>query len=388
MIEGRLVTDSTASPAPRFSALPLAQREVALLLALSLAAAAMFVMTRTLAGWSRHQQALEAAAWFGRGQAALEAGQADQGLDALRHAVAADRSSVPYALALARGLARTNHDDEAWQILQRLRGDQPEDAEINYRLARLAAKRADPTAAVRYYHNAMYGIESTDPQFSRRAIALELAGVLLDQGDHDSALAELIALATDLRPNAPDQLPVARLFLRAGDAPRAVAHFLAAAKAGTDAALAGAGDAAMAEHDFPAAEQYWRDATRKGLDVAARLQLVRLVLAADPIAPRIGAVERGRRLDAGLRLASARLLACRAQAATPPFGASTIDDEVGRFRSAHPGGSLRDPDALQSGVGLVARALADATRRCGPGADVELDQAWRLIAEAHQSGRS
>lgn len=383
----RSVSDSTAPPTPTFSALPLAQREVALLLALCVAACVMFVTTRTLANWSRHQRVLEAAEWYQRGESALEAGRADQGLDALRRAVAADRASVPYALALARGLARTGRDDEAWQILQRLRGDQPEDAEVNYRLARLADRRADLQAAVRYYHNAMYGIESTDPQVGRRAIALELAGVLLDHGDRDRALAELIALASDLSDAMPDQLPLARLLLKAGDAPRALTHFLAAASAGADSALAGAGDAAMEDHDFPAAERYWRDAARKGADVATRLHLVRLVLSADPLATRINSLERSRRVREGLRLAADRLLTCPASTLTASGGGETAD-ELAHFRSEHTGSGLRETEVLESGIGLIARVRADVTRRCGPDVDPAVDEAWRQMAAAHRSGPS
>lgn len=386
------MTDRDLRPTQRFSTLPLAQREVALLLALSVSAAALFFTTRTLAAWSHKQQLLEAAAWYDRGEAAVAAGHADEGLDALRHAASADQTSVLYALALARGLARTGRDDEAWQILQRLRGEQPEHAEINYRLARLAASRGDPAAAIRYYHNAMYGIASNDPQLTRHAIALELAGVLLDHGDRDRALAELIDLATELGLGAADELRVAALFLRAGDAARARNHFLVAAAgaaAGAPTALAGAGDAAMAEHDFGAAEQYWQDAATQGAEaeVADKLRLVRTVRSADPLAARIGTAERGRRLAAGLAVAAARLSSCRHDADPVP-GTGTIDDELARFQATPPGAVVRDPDTLEPGVALVVRSLAEAARRCGTGTDPELERAWQLIGEAHRGPRS
>ena len=399
MIVGTIVADPDPQPEPRFAALPLAQREVALLVVLSVAAGLLFATTRLLAGWARHQQALEAATWYDRGEAALHANQTDAGLDDLRHAVAADRTSVPYALALARGLATAGHDDEAWQILQRLRGDQPEFAEINYRLARLAVKRQDLADAIRYYHNAMYGTASADPQLSRHAIAIELASVLLAHGDRESALAELIALTADLAADSPDQLSVADLFLQAGDPTRALQHFQLAAKIEPDPALTGAGKAALALHDFPAAEQYWRDASRHGADVAAELRLVRLVLATDPLAARITPADRAGRLGAGLAYAAQRLSGCRpaAGAAAPEAGTAAcaapnatgaVDDELARFRAAHTGVSLSDQDVLAQGVALVARAVAEATRRCGPPAagGADLDRAWQLIAGAHRSG--
>src|SRR5689334_13573168 len=98
------VTRKSSDAFRRISTLPLAQREVALLLMLSIAASLLFFTTRTLAGWSRTAQAREAAIWFARGEAMLEQGQPTAAVPPLRRAVQANRQDRAYAVMLARAL--------------------------------------------------------------------------------------------------------------------------------------------------------------------------------------------------------------------------------------------------------------------------------------------
>ena len=60
-------------------------------------------------------------------------------------------------MRLADALGEGGHNAEAIQALSRLREADPEDAEINLHLARLAGKDGDVDSAVHYYENALYG---------------------------------------------------------------------------------------------------------------------------------------------------------------------------------------------------------------------------------------
>ncbi|HWB29841.1 MAG TPA: tetratricopeptide repeat protein [Vicinamibacterales bacterium] len=181
---------------------PLIQREVALLVILCAMAVALFAGTQRLAAWSRRLSVENGAMWFARGETAAQRGDRNAALAAFRKAVAADRTSTPYELALARGLADAGHDDEAEQILLRLRDGEPDDIEVNYRLARIAARAGRLDEAQRYYNHALYGIDRTGVPPPRYVIRIELVGFLLDHDDLDAAQDELNALVREL-PDTP-----------------------------------------------------------------------------------------------------------------------------------------------------------------------------------------
>lgn len=231
--------------------LPLAQREVALLLVLGLISMGLFFATRRMAEWSRDNARREAAVWYAEGRQRLDAGQAEGAIVLLRRATAKDAANPGYQLVLARALATAGHDLEARTILQRLRENQPDSAEINYRLARLAVRTGDSAEAVRYYHLAIYSLAPADPQYDRPHVRLELAGYLIEHGDRRGAIAELDAVQDDLPDNAASHVQVAALFERAGDTARAFDAYARAVKLDpSDAsAIAGAGRTATALHD-------------------------------------------------------------------------------------------------------------------------------------------
>lgn len=181
---------------------PLIQREVALLVILCVIAVAVFAGTQRLAAWSRRLAVQTGATWFARGETAIDRGDRDAALAAFRKAAAADRTSTTNQLALAHSLVGS-HDDEAEQILLRLRDGEPDDIEVNYRLARIAARAGRVDEARRYYNHALYGIDRTGVPPERYVIRIELVGLLLDHGDLDAAQDELNALLREL-PATPD----------------------------------------------------------------------------------------------------------------------------------------------------------------------------------------
>ncbi len=369
--------------------LPLAQREVALLIVLCVVSAAMFAGTRRLAGWSHGRRTAAAAEWYARGERLVHAGQIDPGIAALREAVAADRQDAHYTLALARSLDDTGRDDEARQLLLQLRQRQPDDTEVNYRLAGLAALGGDAADAIRYYNYAMYGLARIGRDYERRQIRVELIALLIGQADLQEARIQLASLARELPDEAGAQMQAARLADRAGDAERAFQFYSRASALdpkNADAA-AGAGAAAFALHDFRSALRELARAVDLGSaapDLESRLATARVVSTSDPLAAGIGSGERVRRARAGLARAADRHEACQSAIGANPKAPDAMRSDVGRFRRRSTA-ALQDPDALASAVALIGTVETDVNARC-PALIEPADRAWLLIAGMHPGG--
>ncbi len=384
--------DDASSQSHRFSTLPLFQREVALVLVLCAVSVGLFAATRSIANWERATQVRNAAAWYERGSRGLAAGSTDEGVAYLRRAVGGDRGNPVYTLALARALAGTGHDDEASRLLLRLRELHPDDSEINLRLARLSARAGNKEAAVRYYNHAIYGLATLDNPRDPRPIRQELARYLLNEGDRDAALTELGALSREISNDPASHLEIATLFERAGDLRQARAQYEAAAALDPRSwtALVGAGEASFAMDDYAEAAQDLAAAARVGslsdrqrqhLETAQRIQAV------DPLATGLAMNQRITRFSAGLQHVKERLAGCASPAANgaSQAAADPLGKELDEFAS-RPRTTLRDSDVLTSGVELLARASAEAERRCG--AHDPTDEAWIRIGRMHrETGR-
>ncbi len=366
--------------------LGLVQREVVLVVVLAAAAVVLFGATRSLAEWSEATAAATAAAWFERGQAQVAAGQLDEGIVALRRAVARERLDADYVLALVRALSDESQGEdaraEARRLLLQLRDREPDRPEINFRLARLAAEAGDVDEATRYYNHAIYGLEPDNPEYDRRRIRVELATLLLDRAERDRALGELFALTADVPDTAADRLELGRLFMRAGDSRSALTQFTGALRVEPQnaSASAGAGEAALALGSFPQAERYLQQAIRQGAtepDLEAKLGTVRRVRSLNPLAAGLVSSERVRRLRSGLDWAVGRLRSCAGE----PAAGEPADDpriaELTAFRR-QPLSALRETDTLTEGVGLIGQAIGEIRRRC-PDRDVS-EEAWIAIA--------
>jgi len=371
----------------------LVQREVRLVIVLGIVGVVAFLATQRLANWARATTVQAAETWFGRGQAFLAEGETDDGIDALRRALAADRSNFEYSMALARALEQGDEGQlaEARRLLLGLRARSPENAEINYHLARIDVRRDQPIEAIRYYNQALFGLLPDDGSLDERQIQVELADLLVGQGEREEALATLAVLARDAGADPDIHTTIGGLYARAGEPRQALAQFTAAIDAGAGGAdiRRDAAQAAIDVGDFALARQHLEAARTAGAEVAADLDRVNRVVAADPLGPRIGMTTRVRRLQAGLEWAAARLQSCDTETAaeTPPDETaaerSQIRADLETFRG-QPAQDLRDTDVLALGIGLVAR-VASATTACAP--DDSRAETWTLIGAARGVGR-
>jgi tetratricopeptide (TPR) repeat protein len=371
--------------------LPLAQREVALLIALCVLCVGLFAGTRRLAGWSHGQRAEAAAKWFARGEALSRDGDTDAGIAALREAFAADRQNATYTLALARVLDDAGRDDEARQLLLELRQRQPDDVEVNYRLAGLAALYGDSAEAIRYYNYAMYGLKRIGRDYERWRIRLELVTLLIARGDLQEATTQLGSLSRELPDDVEAQMQAARLADRADDQSGALQFYTRASALDPKNAQAalGVGTAAFAQRDFRTASRELARAVDLGAasaDVEPTLTIARAVVASDPLAARMAASERVRRVLVGLTRAADRHDMCQEATGADPKAPDAMHDDLTRTRRLSRS-VLQDSDELAAAVALIGAAESDVKGRCS--ALIEpVDEAWLLIAGLHQGGSS
>lgn len=202
------------------------RRDMLLLAVVAACTVGLFLITKAVAARQDAIDSHVAAYWYADGERKLSAGQADGAIDSLRKATGIDRENPLYMLALADALAQGNHTIEAQQALQRLREMQPTNADVNLRLARLAAKRGDIAEAVRFYHESLDGMWG-GPGVARRRqdVRTELIHFLIERHDETRALSELLVLDSELPNNADARVQAAKLFLEEGDARHALDDF-------------------------------------------------------------------------------------------------------------------------------------------------------------------
>lgn len=369
------------------------KREIFLLIGLSVGAVGVYVFTKSMAAKEQQMDVRTAAIWYREGQSQFSSGQIDLAIDSYRKATTDALRDRTYALALANALAAGNHDEEARQTLLRLREADPEDAEINSQLARIAAKRIEVDNAVGYYRNALYGRwAGTQVDERKMQLRVELIRFLLVHQQRNIALSELLILETDLPQSAAAHVETARLFLQTGDAQHALKNYDAAIELDKDDlyALTEAGETAFRGGDYARAERYLRTAAKlkpENENTRRLLSVTEMVLSGDPLAPHLAMHEERLRLLRGLTQASQRLQAY--------LGRSSDSREVSRLnslqeqalameselRSAHP------PDSEQTKAGVeliytIEKATSTAEREPD-----SLDQALLLIGQRHSGAQ-
>lgn len=378
--------ESGAPSTPVFPLSRFIHREIIVLLILTGIAAAAFLTTKASAAAALRLRARDAATWHARGVADLAAGKVDDALDALGRARALDRDREDYHLAFADALVASGQLDAAQQVLLGLRQTHPEDPDVNISLARIEAARGAPAQAVRFFQSALHGDWTPDRLGLRERIRIDLIKYLIDNGMRDRATAQLLLLAADLPDEAPRQLEAASLFMAAGDYRQALTYYARVLQAQRDngAALAGAGRAAFALGAYADARKYLARAPEGDPDLAATKRLADLIVEGDPLAPRLAAAERRRRLAAGQTHAAALPAACSARLSADSDRAvlAGLAEDVRTLGQQLASRRGMDHDAIQEGVALIVRLAAFAADRCGP-----LDepmQAWLLIGRLHQ----
>jgi tetratricopeptide (TPR) repeat protein len=188
-------------------------------LILTLITAVLLAITLFLfRSFQAHREEL-AERWSARGQTAISAGQPEQAITALRTGLFYAPGNRSYELLLAEALDDAGHTEESYNYFLGLWETQPGDGFINLRLARLAAAKKDPQAAINYYRASLYGTWEGDGIERRRDVRLELSRYLIAQHKLTNARTELLIAGNNAPNDASVALALAQL-LEQAEAPR------------------------------------------------------------------------------------------------------------------------------------------------------------------------
>lgn len=359
------------------------RHEIVRLLVLCGIAVLAFFFTRSVAARNRASQATTAAFWYQKGRVALQAGNGESALESFRKSTAKDHNNRVYQLALAEALQASHQDEQARQLLLRLREATPEDPTINLQLARLAGRNHQVASATRYYHSALYGVWTGETAESeRRRVRLELIRFLLANQERRLSLSELLAFSRDLPEDPAAYAETGELFLQADDPARALAHFQHALKLAPrrNDALLGAGQAAFSAGNYAQARDYL-SALGPGPEAERaqpQLEVAKLVLANDPLARGLAAEERGNRVLALFDNAFGRAQACvpSLEAASSRFR-ELLPQAVALRPSLRPAKLTRDSELVSSTLKLAYELEEENEQSCD--ASTSLDRALLAI---------
>ncbi len=341
----------------------LVRHELVLLVVLALLAAVAFVGTRAVAQSIEEQGQADAAAWFERGRARMEAGDAAGAVAALREATFRAKDTWPYAEALSLALAASGQRETASQLLNRWRDREPENPAIPLQLARIEAYSGRIAEATAAYESALYGRWAADAAAERSEVRRELIHFLLEHGDRAGALSQILALGSSQPDTEEAYVDTGRLLLEAGDPARALEQFQRAIRADPDSAraLAGAGQAAFQQGDDAAAIRYLEQAGAEAdPDLVAR---ARAAVDADPLRRGLSASSRRTRLLAAVDHAGARLAACPPDPAAADGATAALAD----FRKSLTARRVsEEPEIVEEGLARVHALLTGLPTSCPP----------------------
>jgi tetratricopeptide (TPR) repeat protein len=367
---------------------------------------ALFVVTGLASQAYHAKDAALGEQWYERGTTDLSAGRVEPAIVDLRTALIYARSDERYDLSLAQALMAADRTGEAKSYLMTLREREPDNAQVNLDLGRLAAGEGQIDDALRYYHSAMYDDwPGRDPAEARRAVRLELYRFLIRQGDKAQAQAELVAMAALLPPDPALYTEVGQLFMEVGDYSRAGFEFEAALKLDRnpgEATLVGAGESEFYLGNYESARRHLERALREKPDdtrvkkLQGMLEDTNLVLSADPFDPTLPEAERDRRVIEAFDQAQHRLALCTVSISGAGGGnggpqkpmtsaGSGLEALAIEARGLQPqvrADALRkNPDEIPNIMRLVFQIEAASAEGCGT--PQPLDHALLLLAAQH-----
>lgn len=342
----------------------------------------LFVITGAVARSYHEKLHALAGQWFAAAEKDLEAGNAQRALSDLRNALVYEPEDPRIQFRLAQALVADNRDEEARSYLEGLLARSPSDAEVNLALGRIAANTDDERDALRYYHGAIYGVWPENPRENRLSARLELSKYLVARNDYADAAGELIALQSEIPEKNGEALreQTAELFLRAGDARRALGEFKLALRPPQAPATAwkGAGMAAYNLGEFAAARRYLTRAHRMLKDddqVSATLETVTLALAWNPYMRGLTEEQKRERTRHDFEQAMSRLENCAKSsgvdlsAQTATTGEANLSALYAQAQNLQPRlaekNLRRHPEQADAAMNLVFAIEAATAEKCG-----------------------
>jgi tetratricopeptide (TPR) repeat protein len=173
-----------------------------------------------------------------------------------------------------------------------------------------------------------------------------------------------------VQPTAAAHTELGDLLVRAGEWKPALEEFERAITldSGDNRALSGAGQAAYELRDYAAAVRWLSRAQSLPAGLAEQREIALLVVAHDPLEPRLGQTVRRQRLIADVTYVNERLHACGAGVPAVPV--------------PNPRAVL-DQDAVEDALNLIGEAAQRIQSDCPP--QTTRDRALAIIAQRHRS---
>jgi tetratricopeptide (TPR) repeat protein len=261
----------------------------------------LFAATEYLSRAYRSERGMRARRYFETGRALAAKGQPDEAIEQYRRALAIDRASRQYRLALALALVELGRVNEAQNHLNELLQADPTHGVANRMLARIAAQQGRTEAAITYYHRAIYGYWPERPDENRTEARFELVDLLGKTGARKQAVAQLLQLLDAVaEKDLEAKSRIGRQFLEYGAPTQASEVFrdILRSERQNAAASAGYGEAEFQLGNYRAAQSALRRAIRANADdtsARSRLELVDQILTMDPTLRGLGAAEQHRR---------------------------------------------------------------------------------------------
>src|SRR3954452_19922758 len=358
---------------------------------LSLIAIAGFAGVTRLSNRYREQQKALARRLYSKGLDDQKRGRFDQAIEDFRTALGYDHDNFQYQLSLARALRDTGRTDEAEAYLVSLWERTPQDGFVNLALGRLASRQGVVNKAIQYYHNAAYGVWPSNPDLNRRNAEFELIDFLIRQSAHSQAEAELISLSATLPPDPQAQIRLAQLFSQVGEYDRALPLFESTLQSekNSEAALAGAGNAAFESGRYRIAKDYLRRLLAidphnpQGSEL---LETTTSVLQLNPYERHLRSRERTRRTQQMFQQAGKRLDSCFASkgpellADSPMLALKTSWVQM-KTNVEHL--TTSDVDVSDAAMDLVSKIEQEAEKECSPPGP--MDRALILLSTRRQA---
>lgn len=322
------------------------------------------------------RQAL-AAAWSRRGQQDLPTRPAVAVAD-FQTSLSFEPDRTETRFLLGKALVAAHRPAEAGAELTTLLSDEPSRGDINLELGRIAAQAGDVGEAVRYYHAAIDGVWQTGAAEARRQARIELARLLMSNGQPVRAQAELIGLIDDLPPNAAVITDVASLLAKAGAQPRAIGLLHHAMDLDPQNALAAQAAATLEFNggDLLSARRDFANAAKASPLTAANRETVDVInraLALDPYVEHLSVSVRAGRALRALAIAKARLERC------PPM--PELADRVDRAMKRRPADLERNADLIEET--MAAAFDVERLPRGSCGVDSADDRALAIVDAQH-----
>lgn len=310
--------------------------------------AVLFAITAWLASVYHGERQRRAEAYYRKAENLAHAGRLPAAVEEYRAAIGYAHGDARYELALCLALMNLGRLQEAQSHLLELHESDPANAWVDLLLARISARGGLTDDAVSEYHQAIYGLWPPGAGSNRIQAGFELVDLLQRTGRTGPALAELLALSEETPEQPAVQIRVANLLLQHGSAPRASELFLKVLDSDPHnaAAALGCGQAAFAEANYAAAENWFRKAVQwdhSNAEAANWLQETAEIRALDPTVVTLSAAMRFERVRALVSRTLDSLEACAATGSSAEIQNLTTDAQqfLLRKRVHHEGDTPR-----------------------------------------------